>query len=264
LILWSIEEAMMLPILEKYQAAGIDVYQEDHEILSPAIIGCSRHSGIGLGRAGGFHAIERARELNKPYKALLVHGYLGATPGIVRPLGFQTIAYDNPQWLQVIAETPECMWNDAPAADAVMSILPANPAINCIFEAGGMIGGVIEGLRAIGQLYPVGHPDHIYVTGMNDDGRAPEYIEKGWIDGAIEHSPLKTCGNSFKMFLIHTCLGQPLPERDVVLDSVVYDQSFIGTEAWNLSWDVLKYQGVAVEDMPLIDWGYLGIPCLEQ
>ena len=263
LILWSIEEAMMLPILEKYQAAGIDVYQEDHEILSPAIIGCSRHSGIGLGRAGGFRCIERARELNITYKALLVHGYLGATPGIVRPLGFQTIAYDNPQWLQVIAETPECMWNDAPAADAVMAMLPANPEINCIFEAGGMLGGVIEGLRSIGQLYPVGHPDHIFVTGLNDDGRAPEYIEEGWIDGAIEHSTYKTCGNSFKMFLLHTCMGQTLPERDVVLDSVVYDQSFIGTEAWNLSWDVLKYEGVAVEDYPLIDWGYLGIPGLD-
>ena len=260
LLLWSIEESMFLPVLERYAADGIDVFQEDHEILSPHIIGCSRHSGLGMGRAGGFYAMETAQKLNKPFKALIVHGYLGATPGIVRPLGFETIAYDNPQWLQVIAETPECMWNDAPAADAVMSIVPANPEINCIMEVGGMLGGVIEGLRSIGQLYPVGHPDHIFVIGLNDDGRAPGYIEEGWIDGAIEHSTYKTCGNSFKMFLMYTCMGQSLPVRDLVMDSVVYDQSFIGTEAWDLSWDVLVRSGMAMEDIPLIDWGYLGIP----
>jgi len=260
LILWSIEEAMMLPILEKYQADGIDVYQEDHEIMSPAIIGCSRHSGLGMGRAGGFFAMETAEKLNKPYKALIVNGYLGATPGIVRPLGFKTIAYDNPQWLQVIAETPECMWNDAPAADAVMAMIPANPEINCIFEAGGMLGGVIEGLRSIGELYPVGHPDHIFVTGLNDDGRAPGYIEDGWIDGAIEHSTYKTMGESFKMFVFHTCLGQTLPVRDQVLDSVIYTKDMIGTDMWDLSWDVLVRDGVAMEDIPIIDWGYLPIP----
>jgi len=260
LILWSIEEAMMLPILEKYQAAGIDVYQEDHEIMSPVIIGCSRHSGLGMGRAGGIFAMETAQKLNKPFKALVVNGYLGATPGIVRPLGFKTIAYDNPQWLQVVAETPECMWKDAPAADAVMSMIPAHPEINCIYEPGGMLGGVIEGLRSVGQLYPVGHPDHIFVIGLNDDGRAPDYIEGGWIDGAIEHSNYKTMGESFKMFIFHTCLGQTLPVRDQVLDSIIYTKDMIGTEMWDLSWDVLKRKGVAIEDIPLIDWGYLPIP----
>ncbi|MBN1862111.1 MAG: hypothetical protein JW790_00495, partial [Dehalococcoidales bacterium] len=179
---------------------------------------------------------------------------------IVRPLGFKTIAYDNPQWLQVIAETPECMWNDAPAADAVMSIVPANPEINCIFEAGGMLGGVIEGLRSIGQLYPVGHPDHIFVIGLNDDGRAPEYLEEGWIDGAIEHSTYKSCSESFKMFLMYTCMGESLPVRDQVMDSVVYNQSFFGTDTWELSWDVLVRAGVPMDQIPLIDWGYLPIP----
>jgi hypothetical protein len=110
----------------------------------------------------------------------------------------------------------------------------------------------------------VGHPDHIFVIGLNDDGRAPGYIEEGWIDGAIEHSNYKTMAESFKMFIFHTCLGQTLPVRDQVLDSIIYTPDMIGTEMWNLSWDVLNREGVAMEDMPLIDWGYLPIPGLEE
>jgi ABC-type sugar transport system substrate-binding protein len=233
----------MLPILNQYQAAGIDVYQEDHEILSPVIIGCARHSGLGMGRAGGFFTMETAQELNKQFKALIINGYLGATPGIVRPLGFKTIAYDNPQWLTVVAESVECMWQDAPAQDATMDIMPSHPEINCI--------------------YPVGDPNHIFVIGLNDDGRAPDYIEQGWIDGAIEHSTYKSSTESFKMFLFHTCMGQTLPVRDQVMDSIIYTPDDIGTDMWNLSWDVLARDEVPMEEIPLIDWGYLPIPGLE-
>ena len=264
LILWSIEESMMLPILNQYQAAGIDVYQEDHEILSPVIIGCSRHSGLGMGRSGGIFAMETAQKLNKQFKALVINGNLAATPGILRPLGFKTIAYDNPQWLTVILESVQCMWQDAPAQDATMDIMPSHPEINCIFEPGGMLGGVIEGLRSLGMLYPVGDPNHIFVIGLNDDGRAPAYLEEGWIDGAIEHSTYKTCGESFKMFLFYTCMGQSLPVRDQVLDSVIYTPADMGTEMWNLSWDVLARDGVPMEEIPIIDWGYLPIPGLEE
>jgi ABC-type sugar transport system substrate-binding protein len=260
LILWSIEESMMLPILNQYQTAGIDVYQEDHEILSPVIIGCARHSGLGMGRDGGFFAMETAQKLNKQFKALIINGYLGATPGIVRPLGFKTIAYDNPQWLTIVAESVECMWQDAPAQDATMDIMPAHPEINCIFEPGGMLGGVIEGLRSLGMLYPVGDPNHIFVIGLNDDGRAPDYIEQGWIDGAIEHSTYKSVSESFKMVLLHTCMGESLPVRDQVMESVIYTPDDIGTDMWNLSWDILARDGVPMDQIPLIDWGYLPIP----
>ncbi len=256
-----IDPYMFKPVLDRYKVAGIPVYQQDEPITSEGVTGCARFDGETMGHTAALFMAEYAKKAGKKINALLINGDLGSGVGRTRAAGFKAGILENSDVLNLTIESAQCNWTETLAADAVMSIVPSHPEVNAIYEAGSMTGGVIEGLRSTGRLYPVGAEKHIFIVANDDAPRTLQGISEGYVDGCVEHSAYKEPEIGFLQLINHTVLGLPI-QRDIQIASHVFTPEEVGTDVWNLSWGNLVENNTDIGSLPIDGFGYIefGVP----
>jgi ABC-type sugar transport system substrate-binding protein len=235
--LWPVDADVVVPLVERAMAEGIDVYNSTIPIPLDDVASC-QHRNYDQGRAGGEHAVELAMRTNTKLKVLIIYGLLTEGENAKeRGRGFTEAAEASGGWVEAI-DGPDCGWTDAPATDAIMDIFPAHPEYNGVYEMGSMCHGVVQGLKAVDRLYPVGDPEHVYMMANDDNQNVIQYIEDKQIDGSVAHGPYRDIDTTYKQFLMRTTLGKSIPMHvDVPVEVLVTED--IGTQSWDMSWGVI-------------------------
>jgi ribose transport system substrate-binding protein len=253
-----VEPESMVPLVERLAEAGIPSFACDLQLRSPELVCNVRNDPHAMGEAAGLYITDCAKDLGEPLTTYIIYGMLQMiTQAPPRGQGFKdaVAATDLVTWI----DGPDCGWVEPQACDAVMTSFAAHPEYNAIYEMGAMCGGVVEGLRAIDRLYPIGDPNHVVVICNDESKSVIEHIESGYVDGAVTHSAHKDIDTMFKAMLTHIILGQDVA-KTIIVPSTVLSNKDIGTTEWLNSWGYLMLHEVPWDEWPIGEWGLISTP----
>lgn len=190
ILIGALEGKAICPGIDKMAAAGIAGFSDDNRTYCDSMVTITWNDSVECSKAAARFAIEDAKRMNKKLNILIIQGAKGAVCTPQRVEGFtDTIKEEGEGWVTTMV-SDYCGFAAGPAADAVMSTLPAHPEINGIYETGGgMIDGVIEGLRTLGQLKPMDDPGHIWVAMFGLYPEGTDYVAEKIVDGWSVYSP---------------------------------------------------------------------------
>jgi ABC-type sugar transport system substrate-binding protein len=162
--------------------------------------------------------------------------------------------------LVTVTESADSKWLDETAANIVIDNFTTNPDLNAVFVHGGSGSGIIEGLKSIDRLLPVGDPDHVTVC-TNDEGTAiVNWTREGFIDAFGSHQSWDLIDGVVKQAFMSTVVGNPVKwDATVPMVAVTHDNvdslSLFGVAPgwpwmpqgnWDL-WPVMDLSGLGIE-----------------
>jgi len=211
IIFLPVDSHGVVPTIERLSKKGVGFYNVDHAAETDATISFSTHDQVDCGRVGARYLVEQAKKQNKKLTVFEIWGKMGHEGSERRHQGYHEIFKQHPDLIEVI-ESPDTGWMTDKAMQFVMEALPAHPAINAICTHNNMIPGVVEALRVLNKLHPVGHPDHIPYVGIDCFPVAMEHLRNGFCDGIAVHSPWEEADAALKCALLHEACGQSVPK----------------------------------------------------
>jgi len=204
----AIDTMGLIPEIERLADMGYPFFAPGAPIPGPAVVSSCAHDYIRLGEEGGKAFAEYAESINQPIEVYELWGMYGHYDAVERHIGFHKILDGHP--LVTVIESGECLFMDPLAQDAVITTFSAHPEWEAIYDMGNMTAGVIEGLRAIDRLYPIGDPRHVYLVSQDESPAAMMGLEEGYSDVCICHSPWETMDGMIKVAFHYVILGQPV------------------------------------------------------
>ena len=251
IIITAVDTSAVAPAIEKAADAGIPAFGIGDDVVSDRFVSASWHDYMAIGEESAKQFVKIATETGKPLTVYEIWGIMGITSAQARHVGLHK-AEENP--LIKITEGPECSWSPALAATAVMDVFSTHPEWNAVYEMGSMSGGVIEGLRTIGRLYPSGDARHVYLVATDEPPDAVQGIRDGYVDACVGHSPYEEMDVCMKAAMKYVCLGKPVDRYYFCPMYAVTPENMDSPLCWgNLSGKV-----------PYDEWPILDIPELIQ
>jgi len=159
----------------------------------------------------------------------------------------------------------EASWMDEPCANLVTTAFTADPTLNCFFSHGGMIGGGVQALEAMGRLKPVDDPDHVVAVVIGEGKTECELIRDGKADAVASMSPFDDVDYMVKQALWYVVLGQPVQVKHLRQDTTILDQAAITADYArdpSTLWGVLLSKGLTYPEFPVLDNPYIETPTL--
>jgi len=226
------DEAAAAPGVERLEAAGISAYIYDFRIGTEQYTSNIYHDFDGQFGANllGQALVDIAERENKEIFLLEVWGNRGEVSAFDRAEGLHAAIDQCP--LITTMESADTMWGDAENAAAVIDNFTARPELNAFWYMDGGAEGCIEGLRSIGRLHPIGHPDHVIASNLTPSSGVIEAMLNKEFDCVSNHQPWDLADITIKIAFTHVILGQPVP-KDVVVpmgvmtaDNILSEQLF--------------------------------------
>jgi len=203
-----IDTVSLVPKIEEITDKGFPCFSFGVIVPGPALVSSCAHDYERLGEEGGKAFAEYAEARGEPIEVYELWGMYGHYDAVERHIGLHRILDGHP--LVTVIESGECMFMDPLAMDAVITVFSAHPEWEAIYDMGNMAGGVIEGLRTIDRLYPIGDPEHVFVVCQDESPVAMEGLADDYVDTVVCHSPWETVDGSIKTIFHNIILGQPL------------------------------------------------------
>jgi len=192
--------------VEKGRDAGIPTFCFGDEVPGPATLSTCVHDYVGISKKGGEMVNQYAEDRGETIDVFELWGHIGHLCAQQRHQGFHLATDPNSENV-IVHESGNCEWTCTLAQDAVIDYFSTHPDWDAIYDMGNMVGGAIEGLRTIGMLYPVGHPEHIFLVATDAAPEAVQGLRDGYVDFIIGHSPWEEVDGAFKALLQYVCLG---------------------------------------------------------
>ena len=128
------------------------------------------------------YMVQQAKKTGKKHKAMILIGDLGDINAIGRRDGFEDVAKQNPEAIEVVARIPT-EWNQEKAQAGVVNALQANPDINFIFSSSDFLfPSVVSALKRAGKYKKIGEEGHVLLGGFDGDAMAYQMLVDGYLD----------------------------------------------------------------------------------
>jgi len=245
------ESAGMAPVTDKAIAAGIPVYNLDHQVATE-VTAFATHDQVDCGRVDGRYLLAMADKTGLNYHVFENWGQMAHEGSQRRHEGFHEIVDGDPRI--TVTESPDNLWAYEKAQQHTLDAFSADPSFNAEFSHNGMASGVVEALRTLNRLYPVGDPNHVIVLGIDEFPATMDLIREGYVDGAAVHSPWEEIDALVKQALLNTCLGQPIPNV-VMFDSFLMTKENVSSVRFGapLVWGDMMVKYTNWNDWPVLD-----------
>lgn len=195
IILSPIDTNGIIPAVKKANEAGIPLVAFDRTATEGEVASFVRSDNNEMAEAAAQWLADQLKERYGEYKGNIVNlqGLMTSTPGQERDEGFQKVMEQYPD-INVIATQPADFRQDK-GFDQMLSIIQANQGVKIDGVFGANDENVLGALRAIKQqdlFYPVGDPDHIFLTGIDGSAQALEAIQNGEMDITASQHPIQS------------------------------------------------------------------------
>lgn len=245
-MLLPVETVGMIPKVEEMADKGIPCFNWSVLIPGPAPVSGSGLDYVKAGEMSGRAVAEYAEARGEPITVYWIWGSIGQTSSIEMTQGFHNILDPHP--LVTVVESPPCDWVPANATNAIIDTFSVHPEWNAISEMGAMISGIIEGLRTIDRLYPIGDPRHVFVGSQGGEPSTMQYFEDSLLDSCVLRDPWDETDCCIKSIFHYVILGQPVAR---MYELPVYNLTPADTDNPML-WGNLVRWGVPYDDWPVL------------
>jgi ABC-type sugar transport system substrate-binding protein len=187
---------------------------------------------IQLGGLGAQYLADQFRKEGKVGKVISIMGQLEIVLGRERQAGFEAVAAKNSDVLQMLDYKVEAKWANELAYTATKDGFTRYPDANAIFVMSDcMLVGVIQALREIGRLYPIGDSRHIAIASIDADENGIKAINDGYLDVAIEHNASLHSDIATRV-IIDYLHGKTVPKEIIFEPFVVTKQNVNDPARW--------------------------------
>ena len=247
------------PAFDNVAAAGIPIFTLDLEMFCDSAETASYNDSVQCATAAARLAIAEANRRNEVLNVYVIQGDPAFSVAAQRRDGFVDTINAEADGMVTTLVSPFMTFAAGPAADAVISAFPAHPELNAAYEpGGGMVRGVIEGLRTIDQLKPVGDPDHVWVVCFGIYPETVAYVQDELtVDAWAEYSPWATCDTAIKAQFKSVILGKSTPSFIKTTGRMFAAVDMPkGAPEWESVWAYLVMEGAdfAPQDFGIIDF----------
>ena len=245
-MLLPIDTVSLIPKIEEITDKGIPCFSWGVIIPGPALVASCARDYVALGEAAGRAFAEYAEERGEPITVYELWGMYGHLDAEQRHEGLHNILDEHP--LVTVMESGECQFMAPLATDAIITTFSAHPEWDAIYDMGNMAAGVIEGLRTIDRLYPIGDPKHVFVSCQDASPEAMTGLKDGYVDVVTPHSPWDETDVLIKAIFHYVILGQPVYRH---YNNSIYP--ITPADADNpLVWGVAMNMGIPFDDYPIL------------
>jgi ribose transport system substrate-binding protein len=225
------DSGAIVPAIRQLNQAGIPVISLD---IKPDP-GCEtlthiQSNQIQLGSLGAKYLVDEFRKAGKVAKVISIMGQLEVQIGRERKQGFEDVAAQNTDVIQMLDYKVECKWDNQLSYQATKDGFTRYPDANAIFVmSDSMIVGVLQALRELGKLYPVGDPRHIAIASIDADENGVKAINDGFMDVVVEHNAALHSDIATRV-IIDYLHGKTIP-KEIIFEPFVVDKTNAGEPA---------------------------------
>lgn len=245
LVIKPIDQAAIIPALQKVNEAGIPIITLDTGLIENAEVdvACAIQTDqTSLGETAARYVEKAATEGGYTANVITVLGDMSSNIAQLRQSGFNDYAKTTSN-VKVLAET-ESKWDPSAAYTAVMDMMTANPDANTIFCcADCMMSGVIQALGELDRLAPAGDEKHVTIVGIDADPNGCAYVEEGYVDQESEHNAALHSDIAYKV-IVDMVNGYEIP------DTIFFDTTARTTDNIQDAWGNMDVKNVA-------NWGVM-------
>jgi ABC-type sugar transport system substrate-binding protein len=196
---------------------------------------------LKLGGLGAQYLADQFRKAGKVGQVISIMGQLEIVLGRERQKGFEDVAARNSDVLKVLDYKVECKWTNELAYTATKDGFTRYPQANAIFVMSDcMLVGVLQALREMGKLYPVGDPRHIAIASIDADENGIKAIRDGSLDVAVEHNAALHSDIATRV-IIDYLHGSTIP-KEIIFEPFVVTKENVGEPA---RWGAADLKAVA-------------------
>jgi ABC-type sugar transport system substrate-binding protein len=243
------DSGAVVPAVRQLNQAGIPVLSID---VRPDT-GCEvlthiQSDQLLLGGLGAQYIADKFRAEGKTAKVISIMGQLEIILGRERQQGFETVAAQNSDVIQMLDYKVEAKWANELAYTATKDGFTRYPDANAIFVMSDcMLVGVLNALREIDRLYPIDDPRHITIASIDADENGIKAINDGYLDVAVEHNAALHSDIATRV-IIDFLHGKTIPKEIIFEPFVVTKQNVNDPARWGAadlnaidSWPPMKH-----------------------
>ncbi|WAJ72009.1 sugar ABC transporter substrate-binding protein [Catenovulum adriaticum] len=184
ILVCAVDQNTINGALMRAQRAGIPVIAYDRKLPNErfyqAYVG---PDSVQDGFMAGQHMAKKLKNETGQVLVLELLGALNDQNGIDRSKGFKEALKVLPN-VKIISVPTD--WDSAKALSATQNAFQANPSIKAVFAATDtQIPSIETVLIGLDKAHPVGHPEHIVITGVNGSNDGYQATKKGFADGIV-------------------------------------------------------------------------------
>jgi len=231
LILTPQDCAAIIPGIKKLNKEGIVIVSIDGWSLGGKPDLFIAVDNTAAGKRAGEALVELLKEkYGKPQGVILeIQGDLRHTVTFQRHQGFKNVI-DKYKDIKIIEKTAE--WLPDKAGVIVENLFTAQrDTIDAIYvhSDGCYLPGVIPALKRAGYLYPVGHPKHIFVVGIDGQPLGIQYVRSKLVDRIVLQFP-DIYGKMAVEWAAKILKGEKIPEQGAIIDKeALWGPVIVGT-----------------------------------
>ena len=255
IIFLPVDSQGTVPTIERITAQGIPFFNVDHAAETDATITFSTHDQVDCGRVGAQYLVDWARDHGETLVVYEVWGKTGHEGSERRHEGYHEIFDANPDVIENVIESGNTEWATDAAMQFVLEALPAHPEISAICTHNNMVAGVVEALRMLDRLYPVGDPNHIPYVAIDEFGISMKHLRDGYCDSIAVHSPWEESEAATMAFFMYACCGMDVPS-EVILTSepITLENADAVRFGSPLVWGEMMLEYPDANDWPLLEY----------
>lgn len=192
------------PALDRAEEAGVPVVAMEQGPLEGKVAITVRGDSVLM----GIHACEELGELLKGKgKVLELQGDLAGEIGVDRSKGFNDCMAEKYPGITVVSRPTE--WAQEKATTAARTVLSTDPDVNGIYlhSDSAMLPGVVEVLKRLDRLAPVGEEGHIPLVTIDGSPFGLEQLREGYVD-TILAAPLEDYAKYSAEYLERAMAGE--------------------------------------------------------
>ena len=231
LVIKPIDAVGIVPVLKKFNEAGIPIIALDTGVEGD--VGLLTHiqtDQYSLGSINAEYVIKVAEETGVKANVVSVLGDITSTIAQDRQNGFNETA-DKSDLVEVLSET-EAKWDPNKAYDAVKDMFQRFPEANTVYiQADCMQSGVIQALKELDRLAPMGDPDHVTIVSVDADPSGVKFIQEGYTDQCTEHNAALHSDIAFKV-IVDYLHGYDIPQTLYFETTAVNKDNVDSSDRW--------------------------------
>lgn len=169
--------------IKKCNEAGIPVIMANRAAGEGAeVIGTVTSDNEAMVTREMEYVIEKAKEDGTTFKAVKLVGSLTDANAIARDNGFNAVAEENSDVIEVVSEVAT-EWKGELALAGILSAFEENPDINMIFSpSDALLPSIISGLQQLDKYAKAGEDGHVTLVTFDGAKDAVDAIKEGYVD----------------------------------------------------------------------------------
>lgn len=169
--------------IQKCNEAGIPVVMANRAAGEGAeVVGTVTSDNEAMVTREMQYVIDKAKEDGTTFKAIKLVGSLTDANAIARDDGFNAVAEENEDILEVVSEVAT-EWKGELALAGILSAFEENPDINMIFcPSDALLPSIISGLQQLDKYHKIGEEGHVTIVTFDGAKDAVDAIKEGYVD----------------------------------------------------------------------------------